>query len=208
MQIKIFSILIGGGDSMMEEMNHFLRANKIIDIKKELAMIDGNSCWTFCITYLQDNRPADTFTANSKSGSGTKVDYKEVLDAETFERFSAFRKIRKQIAESEAVPAYAVFTDAELAEIAKLKDLTLTFKPPVFRKSADGQVFLGYWVLPWHCKLSGRSKRRFRSKLLRYNSLLAEEKWTERQYQEHILPLISFAQHAESKKFRTSCLAI
>ena len=125
MQIKIFSIPIGGGDSMMEEMNHFLRANKIIDIKKELAMIDGNSCWTFCITYLQDNRPADTFTANSKSGSGTKVDYKEVLDAETFERFSAFRKIRKQIAESEAVPAYAVFTDAELAEIAKLKELTL-----------------------------------------------------------------------------------
>lgn len=110
---------------MMEEMNHFLRANKIIDIKKELAMLDGNSCWTFCITYLQDNRPADAPTANSKSGSGTKVDYKEVLDTETFERFSAFRKLRKQIAESEAVPAYAVFTDAELAEIAKLKELTL-----------------------------------------------------------------------------------
>ena len=88
------------------------------------------------------------------------------------------------------------------------QELTLTFKPPVFRKSADGQVFLGYRVLPWHCKLSGRSKRRFRSKLLRYNSLLAEEKWTERQYQEHMLPLISFAQHAESKKFRTSCLTI
>ena len=33
------------------------------------------------------------------------------------------RKLRKQIAESEAVPAYAVFTDAELAEMAKLEVL-------------------------------------------------------------------------------------
>ena len=122
MQIKIFSIPIGGDEGMTEEMNHFLRANKIIDIKKELAMLDGNSCWTFCITYLQDARLAES--AAARQGGG-KVDYKEVLDAETFERFSAFRKLRKQIAESEAVPAYAVFTDAELAEIAKLKSLTL-----------------------------------------------------------------------------------
>ncbi len=109
---------------MTDEMNHFLRANKIIDIKKELAMLDGNSCWTFCITYLQDARLAGSAAAARLGGS--KVDYKEVLDAETFERFSAFRKLRKQIAESEAVPAYAVFTDAELAEIAKLKSLTLS----------------------------------------------------------------------------------
>ena len=88
------------------------------------------------------------------------------------------------------------------------KELELTFKPPIFRKAADGQVFLGYRVLPYHCKMSGRSKRRFRSKLLTYNSLLAKEKWNERQYQEHILPLLSFALHAESKQFRESCLAI
>lgn len=104
----------------MEEMNHFLRANKVIDIKKELAMVNGNSCWTFCVTYLQDSRPAE----NPSTRQG-KVDYKEVLEAEVFERFSTLRKIRKQIAESEAIPAFAVFTDAELAEMAKPKELTL-----------------------------------------------------------------------------------
>lgn len=87
------------------------------------------------------------------------------------------------------------------------KELKLTFKPPIFRKSADGQVFLGYRVLPYHCKLSGRSKKRFRSKLLRYDRLLAEGKWSECQYQEHILPLLSFALHSESKLFRASCMA-
>lgn len=93
MQVKIYNIPIGADDSMMEEVNHFLRANKIIDIKKELAMLDGNSCWTFCITYMQDCKLTDS---NKTNGSG-KVDYKEVLDAETFERFSDLRKLRKQM---------------------------------------------------------------------------------------------------------------
>ena len=88
------------------------------------------------------------------------------------------------------------------------QELKLTFKPPVFRKSADGQVFLGYRVMPYHCKLSGRSKKRFRSKLIGYGKLLKEERWDERQYQEHILPLLSFTMHAESKQFRASCMAI
>ena len=44
MQIKIFSIPIGSSEAATEEMNHFLRANKVIDIKKDLALLDGNSC--------------------------------------------------------------------------------------------------------------------------------------------------------------------
>lgn len=120
MQIKIFSIPIGGDESATEEMNHFLRANKIVDIRKELATVGGNSCWTFCITYILNNNPQAV-----KSGEN-KIDYKEVLSPNVFERFSALRKLRKQIAENDAVPAYAVFTDAELAEIAKLDNLTLS----------------------------------------------------------------------------------
>lgn len=123
MQIKIFNIPIGADESFVEEMNHFLRAHKIIDIQKELGMQGGNSCWTFCITYMQDGKSAD----GPKTNGNGKVDYKEVLDTETFERFSNLRKIRKQIAESEAVPAYAVFTDAELADMAKIYPLTLVF---------------------------------------------------------------------------------
>ena len=86
--------------------------------------------------------------------------------------------------------------------------LLLTFKPPVYRSSSSGQVFLGYRVLPRHCKLSGRSKKRFRTKLLLYNRLLEEGTWSEHQYQEHILPLLSFVTHAESRNFRLACLQI
>ena len=96
----------------------------------------------------------------------------------------------------------------ELMTDYSARELKLTFKPPVFRKSVDGQVFLGYRVLPYHCKLSGRSKKRFRSKLITYGKLLEDQKWNESQYQEHIMPLLSFALQAESKLFRKACLAI
>lgn len=110
---------LAASDGQVEEMNHFLRANKIIDIRKELAMVDGNSCWTFCITYMQ-GVPSAAAAVEGKSG---KVDYKEILDEETFKRFSLMRKVRKTIADNDAVPAYAVFTDAVLATLAKLNNL-------------------------------------------------------------------------------------
>ena len=123
MQIKIFNIPIGADDDLVEEMNHFLRANKIIDIKRDLAQLDGNSLWTFCITYMAASRPTDA--DGVKHGSSNKVDYKEVLEPDVFKRFSDLRKIRKQIADNEAIPAYAVFTDAELADMAKLPALSI-----------------------------------------------------------------------------------
>ena len=123
MQIKIFNIPLGADEAQLEEMNHFLRANKIIDIKRELAMLDGNSCWTFCITYMLSARPQEA--DSMRHNQAPKVDYKEVLDPPVFERFTAMRKLRKQIADSEAIPAYAVFTDAELVDMAKLPTLTL-----------------------------------------------------------------------------------
>ena len=53
-----------------------------------------------------------------------KIDYKNVLEAHVFEVFSKLRVLRKQIAENDAVPAFAVFTHAELASIAKLESIT------------------------------------------------------------------------------------
>ena len=123
MQIKIFNIPIGAEEAQTEELNHFLRSNKIIDIKKEVVWVENNNCWSFCITYMQSNSPDVNNT--TRPIGGTKVDYKEILSSEVFERFSQFRKLRKQIADDEAIPAYAVFTDAELAEMAKLNPISL-----------------------------------------------------------------------------------
>lgn len=93
----------------------------------------------------------------------------------------------------------------EITQYADEK-LQLTLKPPVYRKTKDGQNFLGYKVMPHYILLSGRSKRRFRSKMLLYQRLYDTGKWDEHNLALHVLPLVAFTQHAESGKFRESVL--
>lgn len=61
---------------------------------------------------------------SSQNNSKVKIDYKEVLDENTFNKFSKLREFRKKIANDEAIPAFAVFTDKELSEISKLSEYT------------------------------------------------------------------------------------
>jgi superfamily II DNA helicase RecQ len=104
---------------LMEEMNAFLRSKKILKVESQMVSDEQGAFWCFCVRYLLGSLPASR--ANSATRKKEKVDYKEVLDTAAFDRFSEMRVIRKQIAQDEAIPAYAVFTDAELAELAKME---------------------------------------------------------------------------------------
>ena len=77
MQIKIYTIPIGAEETQIEELNHFLRTNKIIDVKRELAVIDGRDCWSFCITDMLQNKQIEP--EKPRVGSASKTDYKEIL---------------------------------------------------------------------------------------------------------------------------------
>jgi superfamily II DNA helicase RecQ len=115
MQIKLFTIPIPGGEELNEEMNKFLRSRKVLQTEHHLVNHDQGAFWCFCIKYLEE-RPMDQ--------KRKKTDYKEVLDEASFRRFSKMREVRKQIAKEEAIPAYAVLTDEEMAALAKIENLT------------------------------------------------------------------------------------
>ena len=123
MQIKIFTLSLFPTEEELEELNHFLRSCKIIECKKELTQKNSEPFWTFAITYIPNVVQSHQILNQAK---GKKIDYKDVLSEDEFSRFVTLRQLRKEIASEEAIPAYAVFTDAELAEIAKLDDVTET----------------------------------------------------------------------------------
>jgi superfamily II DNA helicase RecQ len=107
MQVSIFNV--PAGDALaLEEMNRFLRGHRILTLDRQWT----GAGWSFCATWQP---PAGTST----SESAAKVDYKAVLDAPTFALFSRLREIRKALAEKENLPPYAVFTNEQLAAIAK-----------------------------------------------------------------------------------------
>jgi superfamily II DNA helicase RecQ len=117
MQIKTYAIPIIGGEQLNEEMNTFLRSKKILQMESQIVTHANTAFWSFCIKYVEDLAIADR--------EKVKVDYKQVLDEGAFKRFSRLREIRKQIAQDDSVPAYAVFTDEELSGVAKLDEITL-----------------------------------------------------------------------------------
>lgn len=120
MQIKIFDILASAPEQDLEIVNKFIRGHKVIDIDKQFYVSSDNvGHWSLCITYL-------LISAQQQNGQferREKIDYKEVLSAEDFEKFTKLRLIRKQLATDDAIPAYAVFTDSELAQIAQLPSI-------------------------------------------------------------------------------------
>jgi len=114
MQIKLFTIPLTDDGTAQDEMNRFLKAQKIVKIESQFISESGGAMWCFCVTFLSNGKGNQ-----SSYSAGKKVDYKKLLSEEAFRRIFKLRDIRKELASEDAVPAYAVFTDLELSEMAK-----------------------------------------------------------------------------------------
>ncbi len=117
MQIKLFTIPCSESNELNEELNRFLRGNKIVNIEKQFYVLNYEAYWSFCITYLLNQ---STPSQEKKE----KIDYKEILDEKSFAKFTKLRSLRKVLSEKDAVPAYAVFTDAELALMSQMDEMS------------------------------------------------------------------------------------
>jgi superfamily II DNA helicase RecQ len=119
MQVRIFSIPVSDSGVALQELNAFLAGHRVLEMEQQFYGGQHGAFWSFCVRYL-----------NSPNGPGpnakVKVDYRQVLGEEEFVRFAKLRELRKTIAQQEAIPAYAIFTDEELAGIAQLADISVT----------------------------------------------------------------------------------
>lgn len=138
MNVKIFNLPLPSSQGAEDELNQFLRSHKVLQLDSEIVTSSGVPYWCFCVRYLPQ----------APSARKAKIDYREVLDETTFQCFSKLRAIRKAVAQEDGVPAYAVFTDAELADIAKLPQITaeaLKSIPGIGEKKLQryGDFFIG-----------------------------------------------------------------
>jgi len=120
MQFKLFVVAVTDAGEALNELNGFLRSHRVLEESHELIAGKNGSAWHFCVKYLEVIK--STGYRQTKR-TIPKIDYKEVLNDKTFAIFSKLREYRKEIAREDAIPAFAVFTDKELAEIAKLPDI-------------------------------------------------------------------------------------
>lgn len=114
MQLKFFRIPAADPASFGEELNAFLRGHRILSVQRQLVPERDGAYWAVCVEYLA---AAGGGGAPPNGGGKAKIDYREKLSAEDFAVFSALRDVRKELAERDGVPVYAVFTNEQIAEM-------------------------------------------------------------------------------------------
>ncbi len=80
--------------------------------------------------------------------------------------------------------------------------LKLELKPFCINRSVQGLPFLGYLLYPDKIRLAHRSRARFIKKMKVYNNKLDSGLWTQKEYQNHVSPLIAFTEYANAREFR------
>jgi retron-type reverse transcriptase len=86
------------------------------------------------------------------------------------------------------------------------ENLQLVLKPFCLNRNEKGLPFLSFLLFPNEIKLAHRSRIRFIKKLKKYHEHLESSEWTQKEFQNHITPLIEFTRHANANAFRKKIL--
>ena len=116
MSLRFFRIPVRDSHASEQELNGFLASHKILSMERHLIDEGSNSFWTICVDYSNSVLADPTRNQNL---SRNRVDYKSILPPDEFEIFSRLRELRKDIAQAEAVPVYALFSNEQLAQMAQ-----------------------------------------------------------------------------------------
>jgi superfamily II DNA helicase RecQ len=130
MQVRFFTIPIQGGEDAAEDLNRFLASQRILAIERNFVQDGSNSAWALCVSF----EPAGNAAGRPPPGlgrRGAKIDYREILNEMDFTQFARLRSLRKDLAEAEGVPAYALFTNEQLAEMVQRRVENLAALPEI-----------------------------------------------------------------------------
>jgi superfamily II DNA helicase RecQ len=116
MEMKFFRIPVVNGDEAAIDLNGFLRARRVLCVQREFVAQGSDSFWAVAVEYLAGE---GAISGSRPDRGAKKVDYKELLNPEEFAVYIKLRNWRKETAGQEAVPVYTVFTNEQLAEIAR-----------------------------------------------------------------------------------------
>jgi len=116
MSLKFFVVRVHDSSASEQELNGFLASQKILSIDRQLVDQGINSFWAICVDYLH-GAPGESKRNSNLSRS--LVDYKVILPPEEFGVYSQLRDLRKEMAQTEAVPVYALFTNEQLAQMVQ-----------------------------------------------------------------------------------------
>lgn len=116
MPLRFFVVSVMNPEASEQELNGFLASHKVVSIERKLIDQGVNSFWAICVDFLS-HAPNDGISKSNLTRS--RVDYKAILAPGDFAVYSQLRDMRKELAQAEAVPVYALFTNEQLAQMVQ-----------------------------------------------------------------------------------------
>lgn len=116
MGLRFFVVPVTNSDASELELNGFITSHKVVAIERKLIDLGVNSFWAICVDYLSHGS-GDGISKSNLTRS--RVDYKAILPPDEFAVYSQLRDMRKELAQSEAVPVYTLFTNEQLAQMVQ-----------------------------------------------------------------------------------------
>ncbi len=118
MQIRIFTLPVFSSERSEEILNKFLRSHRVLQMERHFCPENGGY-WTILVEYMDGDTVLDAVPATRRE----KKDYTADLSPEEKERFEHFKTIRRELTTHHSLPAYLIFTNEELAILAKIPEL-------------------------------------------------------------------------------------
>jgi hypothetical protein len=162
MAFRFFFVSVRDDGTAAAGLNGFLRSHKVLTVDRRRVDQGAESFWSFCVDYLES---AGGSSSEGKNGPVRgKVDYRDELSPEDFAVFARLRQLRKEIAQSEAVPVYTVFTSEQLAQMVQSRATTRAALEKIAgigdaRIEKYGPRVLGFFQGQWDGKRSDAMRR-------------------------------------------------
>jgi superfamily II DNA helicase RecQ len=130
MSLHCFTIPALHGDEAEAAFNAFCREQRVLEVERHFVADGPRSYWALCVIVADGGAPLPAAlkkhgAAEAPADAKGRPDYKQLLNASDFAVFAALRVWRKAQAEADGVPVYAVFTNEQLAEIARQRCTSL-----------------------------------------------------------------------------------
>ncbi len=122
MRLDFFTIAAQPHPQGVEELNAHLSQARVLSVDRQFVSDGSNSFWSICVISQASGPKA----ASPKSSKRSSIDYREILSVGDFAVYARLRELRRQTADQEGVPIYAVFTNEQLAAMAQQRITSLT----------------------------------------------------------------------------------
>ena len=117
MQVKTFILPVLSSKQSEDELNKFLRSHRVLQMERHFCPENGGY-WAVLVEYVEGDPVESVPPAHRRD----RQDAAQGLSDEERQRFEYFKQVRRRLATQHAIPAYLIFTNEELATLARVPE--------------------------------------------------------------------------------------